>query len=104
MKWGALTYADERFSIALGTVLSLSSNAHDIFKSSKVDAKREILNIVLSNFKLEESKISYELRKPFDWVSSLNEKTPSKTEGVQIGDPNGNRTRVSTLRGSRPNR
>lgn len=98
----SLTQADEHFSIALGTVLSLGSNAYDIFSSSQVETKRAILNIVLANFKLDGQKFSYDLRKPFDWVQSLNKKTPSKKEGVAIGDPNGIRTRVAALRGPRP--
>mgnify|MGYP000330837130 CR=1 FL=1 len=85
-KLNSLTQADEHFSIALGTVLSLGSNAYDIFSSSQVETKRAILNIVLANFKLDGQKFSYDLRKPFDWVQSLNKKTPSKKEGVAIGD------------------
>ena len=100
----SLTQADERFSIALGTVLSLGSNAYDIFSSSQVETKRAILNIVLANFKFGENGISYELRKPFDWVSSLNAKTLSNNESVSNGDPNENRTRVSAVKGPRPNR
>lgn len=98
----SLTQADERFSIALGTVLSLGSNAYDIFSSSQVETKRAILNIVLANFKLDGQKFSYDLRKPFDWVQSLNKKTPSKSEGVAIGDPSENRTRVTAVRGRCP--
>lgn len=98
----SLTQADERFSIALGTVLSLGSNAYDIFSSSQVETKRAILNIVLANFKLDGQKFSYDLRKPFDWVQSLNKKTPSKSEGVAIGDPNEIRTRVTAVRGRCP--
>lgn len=91
-KLNSLTQADEHFSIALGTVLSLGSNAYDIFSSSQVETKRAILNIVLANFKLDGQKFSYDLRKPFDWVQSLNKKTPSKKEGVAIGEPDGIRT------------
>lgn len=98
----SLTQADEHFSIALGTVLSLGSNAYDIFSSSKVETKREILHLLLSNLKLQDRKISYTLRKPYDYIKSLNKKIPSETEGIAIGDPNGIRTRVAALRGPRP--
>ena len=81
-----LTEADEKFSIAVATILSLGNNAYQIFQSSKVETKREILHLLLSNLKLQDRKISYTLRKPFDWVQSLNKKTPSKKEGVAIGD------------------
>lgn len=37
---------------------------------------------------MKDRKISYNLRKPFDLIDSLNKKTPSKIEGVAIGDAN----------------
>lgn len=97
-----LTKADEKFSIAVATILSLGNNAYQIFQSSKVETKREILHLLLSNLKLQDRKISYTLRKPYDYIRSLNKKIPSKTEGIAIGDPNGIRTRVAALRGPRP--
>lgn len=81
-----LTKADEKFSIAVATILSLGNNAYQIFQSSKVETKREILHLLLSNLKLQDRKISYTLRKPYDYIRSLNKKTPSKKEGVAIGD------------------
>lgn len=97
-----LTKADEKFSIAVATILSLGNNAYQIFQSSKVETKREILHLLLSNLKLQDRKISYTLRKPYDYIRSLNKKTPSKKEGVAIGDPNESRTRVTALRGPCP--
>ena len=87
-----LTEADEKFSIAVATILSLGNNAYQIFQSSKVETKREILHILLSNLKLKDRKISYTLRKPYDYIRSLNKKIPSKTEGIAIGEPDGIRT------------
>ena len=94
-----LTEADEKFSIAVATILSLGNNAYQIFQSSKVETKREILHILLSNLKLQDRKISYTLRKPYDYIRSLNKKIPSKTEGIAIGDPNGIRTHITTVKG-----
>lgn len=98
-----LTKADEKFSIAVATILSLGNNAYQIFQSSKVETKREILHILLSNLKLQDRKISYTLRKPYDYIKSLNKKTPSKNEGVATGDPNEIRTRIATVKGWCPN-
>ena len=56
------------------------------------ETKREILHILLSNLKLQDRKISYTLRKPYDYIRSLNKKIPSKTEGIAIGEPDGIRT------------
>ena len=81
-----LTKADENFSIAITTIMSLAQNAYQIFKSSRVETKRAILNILLSNLQIKDKQISYNLRKPFDYISSLNKKTPTIFEGVAIGD------------------
>lgn len=66
--------------------MSMAQNAYPIFKSSRVETKRAILNILLSNLKIKDKQISYNLRKPFDLIDSLNEKTPPKIGGVAIGD------------------
>ena len=66
--------------------MSLAQNAYQIFKSSRVETKRAILNILLSNLQIKDKQISYNLRKPFDYISSLNKKTPTIFEGVAIGD------------------
>ncbi len=87
-KSALLTEADENFSIALSTIMSMAKNAYQIFKSSRVETKRAILNILLSNLKITDKKISYTLRKPFDLIVSLNKKTPPKNEGVAFGDTN----------------
>ena len=81
-----LTEADEHFSIAISTIMSMTQNAYQIFKSSRVEAKRAILNILLSNLQIKDKQISYNHRKPFDLIDSLNEKTPPKIGGVAIGD------------------
>ena len=85
-KSALLTEADKKFSIAISTILSLGNNAYQIFKSSKIETKREILKILLSNLQMKDRQISYNLRKPFDLIDSLNKKTPSKIEGVAIGE------------------
>ncbi len=95
----SLTQADENFSIAITTIMSLAKNAYQIFKSSRVETQRAILNILLSNLQIKDKQISYDLRKPFDLINSLNEKTPPKIEGVAIGDPNGIRTHITTVKG-----
>ena len=35
---------------------------------------------------MKDKQVSYNLRKPFDLIDSLNKKAPSKIEGVAIGD------------------
>lgn len=52
-----------------------------MFKSSRVENQRAILNILLSNLQIKYRQISYNLRVPFDLMASLNEKTP-RFEGL----------------------
>ena len=59
------TVKDTNAHITANTVLSLASRARDIFESSEVDEKRQLLNFVFQNFELKHKKLSITLRKPF---------------------------------------
>ncbi len=67
--------ADEKFSITVQYLLSLSSRAYEIFQSSKVEQKRQLINFVLSNLSLEGEKLHYELNKPFDAIVKCSERS-----------------------------
>lgn len=71
------------------TILSLGNNAYQIFQNSKVETKREILHLLLSNLKLQDRKISYTLRKPYNYIKSLNKKHPQKLRVSQLVIPTG---------------
>ena len=66
------TEDDESFSITINYLLDLSSKAYELFESSKVDQKRQIINFVLSNLKLKGQKLLFELKKPFDAIYEAN--------------------------------
>jgi len=61
-------------------ILSLSSNAYNIFEGSEVDQKRDLLNYLLQNFKLKQKTLLYDLKKPFDIILKSN-----KTENWLCG-------------------
>ena len=63
--------ASEEYYITAAYILNLASKAHTLFKSSKVDEKRLLLNFVLSNCVLDGDKLRYDLKKPFDGIFSL---------------------------------
>lgn len=44
--------ADESYSIMLITLLNICSRAPELFESSKVEQKRQLINFLLSNLKL----------------------------------------------------
>ena len=58
--------ADENYSITLINLLNICSRAYELFASSKVEQKRQLINFLLSNLKLRDKPLEFELRKPFD--------------------------------------
>ena len=58
--------ADENYSITLINLLNICSRAYELFASSKVEQKRQLVNFLLSNLKLRDKPLEFELRKPFD--------------------------------------
>ena len=57
--------ADEKFNLTLVTVLGLAKNAGRLFKSSSVDEKRQLLNLVCSNLSLRDKNLYFIYKKPF---------------------------------------
>ncbi len=47
------------------------SRAYELFESSKVEQKRQIINFVLKNLKLRGKTLEFELKKPFDVLINL---------------------------------
>jgi hypothetical protein len=70
--------ADESFHVTANIVLSLARRSREIFESSEVDEKRQLLNFVFQNLELKDKKLSVTLREPFKIIkdTSLLEKCP----------------------------
>ena len=66
------TNADEDYYITANRVLSLAQKAYEVFKSSEIPEKRQLLNFLLQNLKLQDKKLSFELKTPFDTVLQAN--------------------------------
>ncbi|GAJ02339.1 unnamed protein product, partial [marine sediment metagenome] len=64
--------ADENYSITLISLLNICSKAPELFESSKVEQKRQLINFLLSNLKLRGKKLEFKLRKPFDVLVNLD--------------------------------
>jgi hypothetical protein len=62
------TRADENFHIAASMVFSLANRALEIFESSEVNEKRQLLNFLLQNCRLSGKNLLFELRSPFDEI------------------------------------
>ena len=58
--------ADSNFKTTIITAFGLANKASELFESSKIAEKRELINFVFSNLSLRGKKLEYALRKPFD--------------------------------------
>lgn len=63
--------ADESCLITVKTVLDLAKRAKELFMSSKMAEKQQLLNFVFSNLKLEGKKLLVTLREPFLSLSAV---------------------------------
>jgi len=64
--------ADENYSMTLISLLNICSKAPELFRSSKVEQKRQLINFLLSNLQLRGKKLEYTLKKPFDVLVDLD--------------------------------
>ena len=60
--------ASETYYINASTVLKLAGRAFEIFESSKVEEKRQLLGYLLQNCGLRGRKLEFTLKKPFDVI------------------------------------
>lgn len=62
------TRADENFHIVASMVFSLANRALEIFESSEVNEKRQLLSLILQNCRLQDKKLLFELKSPFNEI------------------------------------
>ena len=53
-------------------IIEIAANAGNLIRSSKVEQKRQIINLLLSNCELKDKKLVYSIRKPFNVLMELN--------------------------------
>ena len=66
------TTADESFYLNANVLLHVVKKASQVFEGSEPETKRQILNFLLQNLKLDGKKLSFELKTPFDRVLEAN--------------------------------
>ncbi len=64
--------ADATCLITAKTVLDLAKRAKEIFISSKIPEKQQLLNFVFSNLKLDGKKLLVTLREPFLTLTAMS--------------------------------
>ncbi len=60
---------DDSFRTTVESLLSVASQAYEIFESSKIEQKRQLIGFVFSNLQLKGEKLVFSLRKPFDLMA-----------------------------------
>ncbi len=66
MKIKDVEVADEEFMITIRLLMKLTDTLPELFKSSKIDQKRAIINYIFWNPKLNVKNLDFSIRKPFD--------------------------------------
>jgi site-specific DNA recombinase len=64
---------DKQFLINASYILELANRAGELFESSEVSQKRQLIEMVLSNLKLEGEKLVYNLKAPFDAIAECSQ-------------------------------
>ena len=63
--------AHKEFAIALSTLLDIASRANELFEISKPEQKRQLVNFIFSNLKLEGQNLVFNLKMPFNQMALL---------------------------------
>ncbi len=63
-----LKEAENNYYITAKLILDVTSKVHELFMSSEVDEKRQIIRLVLQNLKLDNESLVWEAHKPFDLI------------------------------------
>jgi len=68
MRLEKLRGAEKNYYITAKYLLDLADRAYELFISSEVEEKRQLINLVLSNLRIEGEKVVYDVNKPFDAI------------------------------------
>lgn len=63
-----LQEAQDNYYISAKYLLELANRAYELFKSSEVEERRQLIKLVLSNLRVEDKIVRYEAVKPFDTI------------------------------------
>ena len=63
-----LQKAEDDYYLTANYLLQLSKQAYELFVSSEMEQKRQLLKLLLQNPTLEGKKVRYSLIKPFDTI------------------------------------
>lgn len=67
-RFSKLQEAEDNYYVTAKYVLDLTNRAYDLFVSSEVEERRQLIKLVLSNLRLDGEKVLYDAIKPFDSI------------------------------------
>ena len=67
-KMKRLNNANKNYYITANTILSLAQRASEIFESSEIEEKRQLVGFVFQNLELDGKKLLFETKTPFERV------------------------------------
>lgn len=68
MKLASLQDAEDNYYLNANYLLVLANKAHELFMSSEIEQKRQLLKLVVQNSTLEGRKVRFIVQKPFDTI------------------------------------
>lgn len=72
-KLGNLQKAEDNYYLSVNYLLQLTQRAYDLFISSEIEEKRQILKLILQNSVLDGRLVKYSLLKPFDTILNYSD-------------------------------
>jgi len=63
-----LHYTDKDYFITASYLLDLSNRAHELFESSEMVEKRQLIKMVFQNLEMDGRTVRYDYAKPFDQI------------------------------------
>ena len=63
--------AEDNYYITSKYLLELANRAYELFTSSEVEERRQLIKLVLSNVRVEGKEVCYDAVKPFDTILSF---------------------------------
>jgi hypothetical protein len=83
--------ADYDYQTTVATVVSLARRAKEIFESSEIDEKRQLISFLVQNPTVDGQQLLFTLKKPFDLVLNLADEQ-RKTVAISSNRPSWLRT------------
>jgi len=84
---GMHDWADESYYLTVNKVFSLAQRAYEIFESSEVQEKRQLLSFLLQNCQLRNRTLTFGLKKPFDLIAFSAQKLASDKRKSRAFNP-----------------